>query len=353
MPMVVIAGGAGFIGSQCAEYFAKKDYDVKIIDNFSRGKLLHQKFPRLRFNADHLLKTYPNVQLFESDLRDYDKVHSVINNSDGVIFAAGQTAVTTSLSFPREDLENNLLTTFNVLESIRNSQKDIPFIYCSTNKVYGDNANRLPIIEHDDAYSLTEPYINGFSEDLSVDKCIHSPYGVSKLAADLYVQDYGKIYGLKTGVFRMSCIYGPYQFGIEDQGWVTHFVISALYGKPITIYGNGKQVRDLLFVSDLVELFKLYLENCTTVGSDVFNIGGGPKNAISILQLLKKLRELCNHEIIIKSNNWRSGDQKIYVSDIQKAQKRLNWTPSTSIEKGLKETIRWVSQNKNLFSNAL
>ncbi|OLS15006.1 MAG: nucleoside-diphosphate-sugar epimerase [Promethearchaeota archaeon CR_4] len=352
MPKLVIAGGAGFIGSQCAEYFAKKKFNVILIDNFSRGNLLHQYLPRSRFNTDFLLNTYPNIKLFEFDLRDYEKVYPVISIADGVIFAAGQTAVTTSLQFPREDLENNLLTTFNVLECIRNSRNEIPFIYCSTNKVYGDNTNQVPIIEHDDAYSLTEPHIKGFSEDLSIDNCVHSPYGVSKSAADLYVQDYGKIYGLKTGVFRMSCIYGPYQYGIADQGWVTHFVASALSGKPITIYGNGKQVRDLLHVSDLVELFDAYLKKCKTVGSDVFNIGGGPKNAISILQLVKKLRELCNPEIIVKYDNWRLGDQKIYVSDIRKVQTRLTWTPSISIDQGLKTTIQWISQNLNLFSKS-
>ncbi len=349
MTRIVIAGGAGFIGSQCAEYFAKNGHEVSIIDNFSRGKLLHQKFPNLRSNVDYLLKTYPNIHLFEFDLRDYEKIRPVLRDADGVIFAAGQTAVTTSLQSPREDFENNTLATLNVLECLRTAHKNIPFIYCSTNKVYGDNINQLPIVEEKDTYSLGEPFRNGVPEETSIDRCIHTPYGVSKLAADLYVQDYGKIYGLHSAVFRMSCIYGPYQYGIEDQGWVTHFIIRALFGLPIKIYGDGKQVRDLLFVTDLVELFDLYLKNYKKIGSDVFNIGGGPQNAASLLQVLKILRELTKSEISTEIFDWRSGDQKIYVSNIKKAQNKIGWKPSTPIEKGLKETIQWVSANKKLF----
>ncbi len=349
MTRLVIAGGAGFIGSQCAEYFAKNGHDISIIDNFSRGQLLHQKFPNLRSNVDYLLKTYPNIQLFEYDLRDYEKIRHVLNEADGVVCTAGQTAVTTSLQSPREDFENNVLTTLNVLECVRNAHKDIPLIYCSTNKVYGDNINRLPIIEGKDAYSLAKPFENGVPEDTSIDRCIHTPYGVSKLTADLYVQDYGKIYGLHTAVFRMSCIYGPYQFGFEDQGWVTHFIIRALFGLPIKIYGDGKQVRDLLYVTDLVDLFNIYIKNFKKIGSDVFNIGGGPQNAASLLQIIQKLREITKSEIKVEKFDWRSGDQKIYISNIQKANDKLGWTPSTSIEKGLKETIKWVSSNKKLF----
>ncbi len=349
MTRLVIAGGAGFIGSQCAEYFAKNGHEISIIDNFSRGKLLHHKLPNLHSIIDNLLKTYPNIQLFEYDLRDYAKIQQVIKDADGVIFAAGQTAVTTSLKSPREDFENNVLTTLNVLECIRNAHKDIPFIYCSTNKVYGDNINQLSIVEEKETYSLAEPFVNGVPEEISVDRCIHTPYGVSKLAADLYVQDYGKIYGLHTAVFRMSCIYGPYQFGIEDQGWVTHFIIRALFGLPIKIFGNGKQVRDLLYVTDLVQLFNLYLKDYRKIGSEVYNIGGGPQNAASLLQIFKKLKELTGSKLRFEYLDWRSGDQKIYVSNIQKVQKQLGWTPSTPIEKGLQKTIEWVSSNKKLF----
>ncbi len=349
MTRLVIPGGAGFIGSQCAEYYAKKGYDIGIIDNFSRGQLLHQKFTNLRVNVDYLLKTYPNIQLFEYDLRDYEKIRQVFDEADGVIFTAGQTAVTTSLQSPHEDFENNVTTTLNVLECIRNAHKDIPMIYCSTNKVYGDNINRLPIIEGKEAYSFAKPFENGVPEDISIDRCIHTPYGVSKLAADLYVQEYGKIYGIHTAVFRMSCIYGRHQFGIEDQGWVTHFIVRALFNLPIKIYGDGKQVRDLLFVTDLVELFNLYLKNCMKIGSDVFNIGGGPQNAASLLQILKMLREIIKSEIKVEMFDWRSGDQKIYISNIQKAKNKLGWSPSTPIEKGVKETIQWVSSNMKLF----
>ena len=190
-------------------------------------------------------------------------------------------------------------------------------------------------------------FAHGIPEDLATDLCHHSPYGASKLAADLYVQEYAQSYGLKAGVFRMSCIYGTRQFGLRDQGWIAHFTISALHGKPITIYGDGKQVRDVLFVDDLVDAFEVFLQDSSRQERAVFNLGGGPSNTLSLLELLAMLESELGQKISATFADWRPADQKVYISDIRKARKELRWEPKVAPTEGLRRLLEWVRKDRS------
>ena len=236
---ILITGGAGFIGTNSALYFAQKGWNVIVYDNLSRSALLGKKVTS-DLNWHHLSK-HGNITLVDGDILNYKELSSEINKVDAVIHAAAQTAVTTSMTNPTTDFKINALGTFNVLEACRCSPCQPSVVYCSTNKVYGENVNKVDIEEKGSRYAFDdEEFTHGIPENLGIDLCEHTPYGCSKLAGDIYAQDYARLYGLKVGVFRMSCIYGPHQFGVEDQGWVAWFTIAALLGKPITIYGDGK-----------------------------------------------------------------------------------------------------------------
>jgi CDP-paratose 2-epimerase len=266
---------------------------------------------------------------------------------DAIVHVAAQVAVTTSVKSPRTDFEINTLGTFNVLEVAR--ANDASVVYTSTNKVYGENVNRIPVVEKETRYEFSEPrYRNGIPEDFSTDLTGHSPYGCSKLAADSYVQDYAHTYGLKTGVFRMSCIYGERQFGVEDQGWVAWFGIATLTGKPITIYGDGKQVRDVLHVSDLVEAFDKFLDS--SLKHAVCNIGGGPSNSLSLIELLSLLEKMTGKTPRLTYTDWRTADQKVYISNISRAKEIMSWVPKVTPSEGVGRLIKWVSNNRDLFA---
>lgn len=216
-------------------------------------------------------------------------------------------------------------------------------LFCSTNKVYGDNVNRIPVRAHGTRYVYEDPaFAHGIPEDFSTDRCHHSPYGASKLAADLYVQEYAHSYGLKAGVFRMSCIYGPRQFGMEDQGWVAHFAISAFFGKPITIYGDGKQVRDVLFVEDLVRAFEAFVDRAPGLQGRVFNMGGGPSFTLSLLELVDLLEKDLGRKVPVSFSDWRPADQKVYISDTRRTQKELSWTPRVGPAEGVGRILGWL-----------
>ncbi|RLI76572.1 nucleoside-diphosphate sugar epimerase, partial [Archaeoglobales archaeon] len=247
---ILVTGGAGFIGSHVAEYFSEKGYEVIALDNLKRGEILGKNIS-LEHNIE-FLNGLSNVSFVKGDIRDFSLLKNLCKDVDVIIHAAAQVAVTTSLKNPREDFEINAIGTFNVLEAARLSGTAV--VYCSTNKVYGDNVNKIPVVEKNKRYEFADDkYKHGVPENFPIDLCEHTPYGCSKLAGDIYVQEYGHVYGLETGVFRMSCIYGERQFGVEDQGWVAWFAIATLLNKPITIYGDGKQVRDVLYVKDLIE----------------------------------------------------------------------------------------------------
>ena len=238
--------------------------------------------------------------------------------------------------------------TFNVLEAARRASTNPTVIYCSTNKVYGSNVNRIPVEIRGKRYVYAdERFKHGIPEDFPVDLCEHTPYGCSKLAADLYVQDYAHVYGLRTAVFRMSCVYGERQMGAEDQGWVAWFVIAALTGRTITIYGDGMQVRDILYVGDLVEAYDMFFNSRLKHG--VFNIGGGPENTLSLLELIDMLREMLRVDIKVRFSEWRPGDQRVYISDIRRARELLGWRPKVLPKEGVARLIDWASANKYLF----
>ncbi|MHA1838406.1 MAG: GDP-mannose 4,6-dehydratase [Candidatus Ranarchaeia archaeon] len=346
---VLVTGGAGFIGSHVAEFHAKRGNDVIVFDNLSRTQLLGKGYKNANYNWN-CLKKYGNIKLVKADLTDLEKLKETCKDVDAIIHAAAQTAVTTSLIDPRTDFMINALGTFNILEAARKYCNDPAIIFCSTNKVYGSNINEVNVLEKETKYLFEDRFKNGISETFSTDLCEHTPYGCSKLAGDLYTQDYAKIYGLKTAVFRMSCIYGTRQFGVEDQGWVAWFTIATITGKPITIYGDGKQVRDVLYISDLIQAFDVFLQRKNQLMGEVFNMGGGPENTLSLLELLNLLEQLTGKRSKINFSKWRPSDQKVFISNTTKAKEKLGWAPKINPKEGIKMLVNWVSENKRLFT---
>jgi len=345
---MLITGGSGFIGSRVAEFYAEKGCDITVFDNLTRAQLLSKGYENAAYNWNHL-KKYVNIKLIKGDIRNINELKQACKNVDAIIHTAAQTAVTTSLANPEVDFQINALGTFHILEVARKSSSDPAIIYCSTNKVYGANVNKIQVIEKKTRYVYEEKFSEGVPETLSIDLCEHTPYGCSKLTGDLYTQDYAHIYGLKTCIFRMSCIYGPRQFGVEDQGWVAWFTIATITGKPITIHGDGKQVRDTLYINDLINAFDAFLRRKNELSGEVFNMGGGPKNTLSLLELLDLLEELTGKRSKINFSDWRPSDQKVYISDISKAKEKLNWTPKVSPREGVEKLVNWVSENEHLF----
>jgi CDP-paratose 2-epimerase len=340
---ILITGGTGFIGCNIAKRFLDKKADVVILDNLSRVGTLK--------NLDWLKAGHPkNLTFIEGDVRDRGLLDLVFTKSefgrlDLVFHMAAQVAVTTSVENPRTDFDINALGTLTLLEAIRKSKQSPIIINASTNKVYG-KMETIRVLEKKTRYAY-EGLPHGVSEKIPLD--FYSPYGCSKGSADQYIMDYARIYGLKTINFRQSCIYGPRQFGVEDQGWVAHFIISAVLGRPITIYGDGKQVRDILFIDDLIDAFLAAAKNIKTVCGRAYNIGGGAPNAISLLEFISMLEETLGKKIKLKFGDWRPGDQKIYVSDIRGSKRDFGWRPRVGIRKGVRLLIQWVGKNRDLF----
>ncbi len=332
---ILITGGVGFIGTNCAIYFSKdKKNKVCVIDNFSREGV--QK------NAKFLQKNYPRIQIIKADINNIRIYKSILAKSDVVIHLAGQTAVTTSIKNPTLDFKSNLLGGFNLLEAVRKFNPEAILLYSSSNKVYGDLKNhQIKKIDKSKHYiDLCHP--QGIDENEKLD--FISPYGCSKGSTDLYFLDYARIYGLKTVVFRQSCIYGEFQIGVEDQGWVAHFTKQFLAKKPITIFGDGYQVRDLLYVNDLIQVYDSAIENINKVKGLAFNIGGGVKNAFSLVQTIEMIKKTLNKEVKISFKSPRLGDQKYFVSSNNKIKKYLDWQPKISFSAGLKKLINWQSR---------
>lgn len=334
---IVVTGGAGFIGANAALYFAARGHDVTVVDNLSRFSLLAGEPARDAQNVP-LLRDNPRIQVVEKDLRDQHQLASYLKDADVILHAAGQTGVVSAIKNPVADFQNNLVATINLLEAARQSPKDPTLLFCSTNKVYGTNINDLEVVETPSRYELAR-VADAVDERASIDQCAHTPYGCSKLAADLYVQDYFHTYGLKSAVFRMSCIYGPHQLSHEYQGWVTHICAQFLRDQPIHIYGTGKQVRDVLHIDDLVRAYEAFIQKARALQHEVFNIGGGPDNAISLLQLIRLLEQYLQKRVQVEFHPWRSGDQRIYLSDISKIQRVLAWSPRITPEEGLERLL--------------
>ena len=335
----MITGGAGFIGCHTASYFAKKGHEIVIIDNLSRKGSLD--------NLNWLKKQHP-ITHYKTNIQDEKAVEDVFrkeNTIGAVIHLAAQVAVTTSVSNPRDDFDINALGTLNMLQAVRHFCPQAPFINASTNKVYGLLHN-VKILEGLKRYEIEKK--GGINESEPLD--FHSPYGCSKGSADQYVIDYARIYDLKTVSVRQSCIYGERQFGVEDQGWLAWFIIATVLGKKISIYGDGKQVRDVLYVQDLVELYEKFIEQGSNLNGKAYNVGGGLKFSLSLLEFIDILKDQ-GLEISYTFGDWRPGDQKVFVSDNTKVIKELGWEPKTAPVQGIQTIVSWVKQNKDLLKS--
>jgi CDP-paratose 2-epimerase len=337
---VVIFGGAGFIGSNLAHHLlTETEAKVHIFDNLSRSGVKH--------NLTWLQQTAGNsgrLRITIGDVRNERMVEQAMRYATEVYHLAAQVAVTGSITDPVFDFDVNLRGTLNVLEAARKASNPPFILFTSTNKVYGDLGN--PALFSDESrYRFSDR--NGISESQPVD--FHSPYGCSKGAADQYVRDYARIYGLKTVVFRMSCIAGQRQFGNEDQGWVAHFLYSALQKSPLTIYGDGKQVRDVLCVDDLLDAFEA-VRSMPTAAGQIFNVGGGPQNTISLLELVRSIEQLTGSKVAYRFEAPRPGDQLIYVTDHRKLTALTGWAPKATVAETLRQIHQWWRKNRALFA---
>lgn len=333
---VLITGGAGFIGVNAAKTFLEKGWSVTALDNLSRrGTEINKAF------LDDLQNS--NYRYVQGDVRtDRDLLAAEAAKHDVILHLAAQVAVTTSVTDPRTDFDCNALGTFNVLEAARAAATKPAVLYASTNKVYGSLEGAK--VEADDVRYRFADGRRGVTEEEPLD--FHSPYGCSKGAADQYVRDYARIYNMKTVVFRQSCIYGQHQLGIEDQGWVAWFIIAAMFGKPITVYGDGKQVRDLLHVDDLVAAYVKAIENIDAVSGQVFNTGGGADNALGIGEFLRMLEKKIPFQVPLKSADWRAGDQPIFISDNSKLETMLGWKPQVGVQEGIERLMQWLTEKR-------
>jgi CDP-paratose 2-epimerase len=335
---IIVTGGAGFIGCHLADRYLSQGRQVTVIDNLERAGA--------KANAEWLRERHGDrFDLLVTDVAERSwELERVVGSAAVVFHMAAQVAVTTSVADPRRDFEVNLLGTLNLLEAARQAKEPPALLFASTNKVYG-GLDDLRIELGENGYYLPQRP-DGISEDEPMD--FHSPYGCSKGGADQYVRDYARIFDIPTVVFRQSCIYGTRQFGIEDQGWIAHFVISAILGRPLTIYGDGQQVRDTLYVDDLLEAFNAAAEGIDTTRGRIYNMGGGPCNIASPLSLLSALEEILGKHIEVEFSDWRPGDQKVYISDVRKAQRDFAWTPKTDLRTGLGRLVEWVQGNQEL-----
>lgn len=336
---MLITGGAGFIGVNAARYFASQGWEVTVFDNLSRKGTA--------YNLQALQQDVPAVRFIQGDVRHLAEVQAALTDGcDVILHLAGQVAVTTSVVNPREDFEMNALGSFTVLEAARLASPQPIVLYSSTNKVYG-GLEDLEVTEGEKRYAFRNHPL-GVSEKQPLD--FHSPYGCSKGAADQYVRDYARIYGLKTVVLRQSCIYGPHQMGIEDQGWVAWFMIAGLFGRPITVYGNGKQVRDLLYVDDLIRAYDAAIQNIDCTAGQVYNMGGGAENTLSLLEFLDFLKNDLGLAMPYATAAERPGDQPIFVSDNSLALRDFGWQPTMNVQDGIRKLHSWLKEHRDQLS---
>jgi CDP-paratose 2-epimerase len=339
---ILITGGCGFIGCNLADRLAERGDRVLVLDNLARAGV--------RENAQWLKARHPDqVNIVVGDVRDPISVIDAVRDASAVLHLAAQVAVTSSLDKPLDDFEINARGTLNVLEAVRLHAPETPVIFASTNKVYGRLVEDSEILRTGLRYAPIDPALaNGVSEAAPLD--FYSPYGCSKGTADQYVHDYARVLGLRTVVMRMSCIYGPRQFGTEDQGWIAHFLLSALRGTPLTIYGDGCQVRDALHVADAAAAWIAALDQIDRTSGQIFNLGGGPDNSVSLLELIKLIAVLTGHEMSYSFAGWRPGDQPWYVSDVSALSSAVGWHPTTPLADGLASLRSWLDSR---FGNSL
>jgi CDP-paratose 2-epimerase len=336
MPKAIVTGGAGFIGCNTVRALCRRGWSVVVVDNLSRRGSER--------NLTWLRETSPGFEFIREDVRDQiftEKLLREHRDAQVILHLSGQVAVTTSVADPRGDFRSNLEATLNLLEACRLHAPRMQLLFSSTNKVYG-SLEQFPAVKRATRYELPD-CLAGVDESVPLD--FHSPYGCSKGAADQYVRDYARIYGLSTVVFRQSCIYGPRQMGVEDQGWVAWFLIAATLGRPITIFGDGLQVRDLLYVDDLVELYLRAIEQPETCRGEVYNVGGGPENSLSLVEFLEIMREE-GLEVSPRHAPVRPGDQPYFVANNAKAGRELGWRPRTAVRNGIAQLAAWVRENR-------
>ncbi len=337
---VLVTGGAGFIGCNIADRLAGTGHNVLVYDALVR--------PGVETNLAWLKSKHGNrIASVHADIRDEDRLIEAARNAKAVFHMAAQVAVTTSLVEPRDDFEINIRGTLNILDALRKRGDRTPLIFASTNKVYGDLADiNFPL--EGDQYVPADADIraHGIGENRPLD--FHTPYGCSKGAADQYVLDYARSYDMPTAVMRMSCIYGPRQMGTEDQGWVAHFLIRALEGRAITLYGDGYQVRDILDVSDAVDAYMAVWANIERVSGRAFNLGGGPANAVSLRVLLAHMGELLGREVEVTFEDWRAGDQRYFVADTRAIRGTLDLSEAKGWHRGVAELAQWLSDARGL-----
>lgn len=338
MSKVMVIGGAGFIGFHVASRYLAEGHHVCVVDNLSRNGA------RANFAGLQLIAASfgDRLRFVHADIRVAADLDAVFADArpDCVVHEAAQVAVTTSVANPRLDFEINALGTFNVLEALRRNSPDAFLIYASTNKVYGGMED-VAVVEEAKRYRYRD-YPEGLDESRTLD--FHSPYACSKGAADQYVHDYARIYGLRTAVFRQSCIYGTNQFGVEDQGWIAWFTIARVLGKPVTIYGSGKQVRDILWVEDLIDAYDRAWKRDTR--GQVYNMGGGAENTLSLIELVDILDGLQPSEHPLQFGEVRPGDQPVYIANAAKARRDLGWQPHVRPAEGVARLHAWVTENK-------
>lgn len=332
--VALITGGAGFIACNVADRLLREGWRVRILDNMSRAGVER--------NVRWLVSRHgPRIETRVGDVRDRAAVATALAGAQRVFHFAAQVAVTTSLVDPFLDFDVNARGTLNLLESVRHMDRPPSVLFTSTNKVYG-HLDDVPLVRRGRRYEPEDPSIsaNGIAEDCPLD--FHSPYGCSKGAADQYVLDYARTFGIPAAVFRMSCIYGPHQFGTEDQGWVAHFLIQTLRRSPLTLYGDGLQVRDVLFVDDLVEAMLLAHEKIDATAGRAFNIGGGPENTVSLLELLDLIARLTGIRPAFEVEPWRPADQRYYVSNTTRFQAATGWHPRVPVREGVHRLMEWL-----------
>jgi CDP-paratose 2-epimerase len=337
---VLVTGGAGFIGSNIADRLASQGHDVHLFDALSR--------PGVERNLHWLQQRHGRrISFTRGDIRDEDSLAAAAREADAVFHMAAQVAVTTSLVDPREDFDINVRGTLHLLDALRQSDRRIPLIFASTNKVYGDLAD-LDFVLEGERYEPVDAEVrqHGIGEDRPLD--FHTPYGCSKGAADQYVLDYARSFGVPACVIRMSCIYGQRQMGTEDQGWVAHFLIRALEGQPITLYGDGHQVRDILDVGDAVDAYMAVWKQIDTVAGRAFNLGGGPANAVSLRQLMRHIEELIGRRPDVRFADWRAGDQRYFVADTRRIGNELALRPARGWREGVAALAEWLADERGL-----
>jgi CDP-paratose 2-epimerase len=335
---LLITGGCGFIGTNIADYFSEREWTVTVLDNLSRRGAIE--------NLHWLKEKHPAISFVHADIRtDLEAVSRAIVETDAIFHLASQVAVTTSWQNPREDFEINAVGTLNILEAIRRQGVNPSLLYASTNKVYGGMEDIEVTLQNNRYYYKDLPL--GIPESRLLD--FHSPYGCSKGTSDQYIRDYARMYGLNTVVLRQSCIYGPRQYGITDQGWVAWFMVAACGQEPLTIYGDGKQTRDVLYVTDLARAYEAALNRLPEIKGQIFNIGGGARNVLSVLELIEYLEQRLNRNIDYKRADWRPGDQPCYISDIRKTEQILEWQPQVDTPEGLDLLLNWVQNHLEEF----